>query len=577
MSRTTTTSRASTKTGAAVFHANGTASDNLFNNQSPRLKIAIVGDFSGRESRGECYTDDIHSRPAYEITRDNFSEIFSQLGIRLQLPICDAPIEFMEFEDLHPDYLYSRVPLFEKFIELKQKLLNPEQFEPAAREIRGWLDTAQPICSAESPRRAQTSDFTLESILGRLAHHAAYAPAADQDVSRLIRSIVAPYVQQREDPRQADLLAAVSEATQQTMRSIMHHSAYQQLEASWRSVHWLIRRLDLDGGIDLHLLDISKEELLADLQQADDDLEQAQIFHRLVTSQIAEGSTPYQLVLGDFLVTGTDDDLGLLIDMGTLAEAAGSCFICGASSSLAGFPCLASAVVHNEPQPPEPGFTDTWTAIRDYSGSRHVIAASPRFMLRQPYGSKTGTTECFDYEELSGNEELSRDEPLNGNEQLNRSEPLNRNKQLNRKNKRAGEHNDHHNYLWGNSGYLVTLLLGQYFLDGGSDLNALVGSTVGDLPLHYYGAGRRSRNDPFATGIKPCAETLLTDSAAQQFRTRGLCTVRSVMNQDKVMIPRLNSLHLSGQLVKPWASLVAEVAEADDHESTRPRQPSTST
>lgn len=510
--------RATTTTGGTVFHANDQHAPlgSLYHSSTKRLKVAILGDFSGRQSRGQCNPDEIFNRPSYVINKDNFDAVFARFDIRLQLPISDSPIIFKAFDDLHPDYLYRRVPLFQQFIELNNQLLNPEQFEQAASAIQRLLGPVQPAAFASSQTAAltaQTSESTLDSILSRVTKPTLATPSGsahtDTEVNRLIHNIVAPYAQQADDPRQADLLAAVSQATQHTMRSIMHHSAYQQLEASWRSVHWLIKRLDVDSGIEIYLHDITKTELLADLHQADSDLEQAQTFHRLVTTPSAKGSVPYHLVLGDFYVTDAEQDLNLLIDMGTIAESTGSNFICGASSTLAGFASLAEYIPSPTAPSLEYNFAEAWAAIRDYSGSQHVLAASPRFMLRQPYGKHAASTDYFEYEEL-------------------------------------GEDHNHDNYLWGNSGYLATLVLCRYFLEGGTDVDALVGSTVEDLALHSYVVGDRY--------TKPCAETLLTDRVAQQFNARGLCTVRSVHNQDKVIIPQLNSLHACGRLVTPWGS-----------------------
>lgn len=503
-------SRASINTGNTVFRASSEDAPQkpAFTDNRRRLKVAILGDFSGRKSRGEFTPGDILNRPSYVVNKDNFELAFARFNIRLQLPICDSPISFMEFDDLHPDYLYSRVPLFKKFIELNKKLLNPEKFEQAASEIQHWLQE-QPTAPQNSPAiTAQSSESILESILSNIT--ASSTSSADSDVDRLINSIVAPYIQQPEDPRQADLLEAVNQATSQTMRSIMHHSAYQELEATWRSVQMLIKRLDLDTSVQIHLIDITKDELLADLQQADDDLEQAQIFHRLVSSQTAEGDSPYNLILGDFYLAENEEDLSLVVDMGTIAESVGSNFICGANSALAGFPSLAGPVDPHEWQYSlGEGFARGWEAVQDYSGSQHVVAASPRFMLRLPYGKDTATTDCFDFEEL-------------------------------------GQDNSHRYYLWGNSGYLVTLLLCQHFLEGGADISTLQGQSVENLALHHY-------SDATETYIKPCAETLLTDTAAQEFLKRGLCTVRSAHQQDKVLIPQLNSLHFSGALVTPWS------------------------
>ena len=48
------------------------------------------------------------------------------------------PIEitFSELDDFHPDRLYRDLPLFQGLRELRSRLLKPDTFEAAARELR---------------------------------------------------------------------------------------------------------------------------------------------------------------------------------------------------------------------------------------------------------------------------------------------------------------------------------------------------------------------------------------------------------------------------------------------------------
>ena len=91
------------------------------NNDPDNFHIAIIGDFSGQDSR-EDQTDSLDKRPAIQVDRDNFEEVFSRLSVKLKLPFDEQPLIFKKFDDLHPDYLYENVPLFEQFRSLKRKL-----------------------------------------------------------------------------------------------------------------------------------------------------------------------------------------------------------------------------------------------------------------------------------------------------------------------------------------------------------------------------------------------------------------------------------------------------------------------
>src|SRR5690349_6528962 len=74
--------------------------------------IAIVGDFSGRGSRGELDINSLSSRKVIEVDRDNLEEIFSRLNVRLRIPLSETELEFQEFDSLHPDYLLENLDLF---------------------------------------------------------------------------------------------------------------------------------------------------------------------------------------------------------------------------------------------------------------------------------------------------------------------------------------------------------------------------------------------------------------------------------------------------------------------------------
>lgn len=469
------------------------------------LKVAIVGDFSGRASRRQCEPETLPGRRAHRLTKDNFESLFEQLGVRLQLPTMDEPLSLLEFDDLHPDYLYSRLPLFRRFIELEKRLLNPREFDLAAEEMQQW----KPELEALQPQTEQRlgAESMLDAILSGRDYRDFRPGGGPIQVDRLIRDIVAPYVQQKPDRRQDSYLQALAEAASEAMRKIMHHSDFRQVEASWRSLQLLLRRLDDHPNLQLHMIDASKEELLADFARAEGDLEKSGVFKCLVERETASGNRPYNLVVGDFFITDEERDLHLLIDLATIAEAAGSALVVGGDSRLAGCPGLAGSVDPDDwHYPLSQEFAEGWQAVRDYSASAHVALAGPRFLLRLPYGADSSTTDCFAYEELT-------------------------------------QEHGHNYYLWGNSAYLLALSVCQQFARSGQ-LEAVRAATYDCLPMHI-------RKSPQGQWIVPCAETLLTDRAAARFERAGISTLRSVQGRDQIVLPRLQSL-AGGDLRGPW-------------------------
>ena len=91
------------------------------------------------------------------------------------------------------------------------------------------------------------------------------------------------------------------------MRTILHHPAFQALEAIWRGVHGLVADLD-DDGARVFLLDVTQQELLLDLRAAGGK-PQATGLHTLLIERGARmpDGEPWTLLIGDYVkhVTAT--------------------------------------------------------------------------------------------------------------------------------------------------------------------------------------------------------------------------------------------------------------------------------
>ncbi|MFV8783891.1 type VI secretion system contractile sheath domain-containing protein [Microbulbifer sp. SA54] len=470
-----------------------------------KLKVAILGDFSGRASRGLCEPESLGSRPAYRVSKDNFSSLFERLQVGLKLPVMDETLWLLEFDDLHPDYLYQKVPLFKKFIELEKRLLTPSEFSRAVSEIQQWRpELVQDERASDVAVPAQTM---LDAVLTGTNYQRQYRSSPEGQIDHLIKSIVAPYVQQKPDASQALYLDAVTKAASETMRKLMHHSDFQQLEASWRSLQMLLRRVEDHRSLELHLVDVSKAEILADFAQAEGDLEDSQLFKCLVARETIAGGSPYNLVIGDFYIADEERDLHLLIDLATIAEAAECAVVLGGDNRLAGCPSLAGSLDPDDwHYPMSQAFAESWTAVREYSACEYVALAAPRFMLRLPFGEETSRTDCFAFEELT---------PDLG----------------------------HQYYLWGNSAYLLGLSICCAFVDAEGEL-PVTDARFHDFPLHV-------RTLPQGKWITPCAEALLNDRAAGRFQSAGLSTLRSVQGRDEIHLPKLQSI-AGTSLRGPW-------------------------
>src|SRR5262249_39838892 len=155
----------------------------------------------------------------------------------------------------------------------RKRLDNPATFAAAAAELRSWGSTAaaQPAASPPPAEGPPASAMSPEELLAQLLGEAPPAPRAPgpgpmgSDWNAYLEKILGPHLVRSADPRQAELTAQVDAATAAQMRALLHHPDFQGLEAAWRAVYFLVRRLDTDAKLKLYLLDVTEAELAADL------------------------------------------------------------------------------------------------------------------------------------------------------------------------------------------------------------------------------------------------------------------------------------------------------------------------
>jgi type VI secretion system protein ImpC len=465
--------------------------------------IAILGDFSGRANRGLAEPKTIGERPSYLVDRDNFDEVLSKLHPELHLPTGDKiPLvfRFSELEDFHPDRLFEN-EAFRKLKGLRERVQDSSAFADVAEELglrsaSSARENESPRVSAPSPVRLASGSLLDELIEQTESRVALESTRKTDEVHQFARELAAKYSVSSPDPRQPDVVAAVDRAISDAMRVILHHSDFQALEAIWRSTFLLVRQIETGPQLKIYLIDISKQELAADLK-ASEDHRKSGIFRLLVEKAIdTPGADPWTVVVGNFSFGSESEDTELLAKLAAIAQRAGAAFLGEADPSLLGCASLEAAPHPrdwNESTVPNP-----WKQVRLRPESGSVALALPRFLLRLPYGRETSPLESFEFEEFSGL-------------------PL------------------HNGYLWGNPAFAVGMLLGQSFNEAGWGLRLGSLSQVENLPLHTYRADGGSH-------LKPCAEVLLTEEAVERILDCGLIPLVSYKGRDSVRVGRFQSI-----------------------------------
>jgi len=257
------------------------------------------------------------------------------------------------------------------------------------------------------------------------------------------------------------------------------------------------------------VMDVSEDEVAADLT-ASDDLKSARLYKLLVEQAVEiPGAEPWALVAGNFTFDRTVAHAKLLGRLAKITQAAGAPFIAAAHPHLLGCDSL-----HKTPDPAnwnadiEEADRQAWETLRAIPEAAYLGLSLPRFLLRLPYGSDTDPVERFEFEEMP-------------------------------------DTSVHKHYLWGNPAFASAYLIGKAFSEYGWGLCPGIVQDIGNLPLHVY-------KEQGETRIKPCAEGLLTEHAAEVILAKGVMPLLSFRDQDVIRPARFQSLadpptHLAGR------------------------------
>jgi type VI secretion system protein ImpC len=412
------------------------------------MRLLVLGDFTGRAVADRR---PLAERPTQQVDIDNIDDVARRLEPRIHVPA--GEIRFAQIDDFHPDRLYARLDLFRA---LRQARTNPP-----------------------SP---DTGD--LGRLLGKPVEPSAAPAAPAGGLDALVRNIVAPYIVRDTSAQTGAYLAAVDAAIAEQMRSLLHDPAFQSIEAAWRGVRWLISSLELDERLQLHLFDVTREEMLADIVAAQGKLAQTGLYRALVDRwRNVPGSEGWSAlaVLIDF--GPSDGDIGLLAALGLIASQAGGPLLAGADPALAGGDASALA---------------GWQALRRSEAARWIGLGAPRVLLRLPYGKASDPLEAFAFEEFVG-------------------PPVQR------------------ELLWGNASLALALLIGRSFTARGWEMEPGDEREIGDLPAYtFVRDGERE--------MQACGERFLTESQIETLLKAGLVPIASRRDRNAVVAIRFQSV-----------------------------------
>jgi type VI secretion system protein ImpC len=261
------------------------------------------------------------------------------------------------------------------------------------------------------------------------------------------------------------------------------------VEAAWLGVDLLVREFGGEENIRILLLDVSRDELEADLT-AQDDLAASGVFR--VLREVAPGA-----VVAAFTVAAERAaDFEWISRLARVGQALRAPVFAGVHERLVGCRSIAATPDPDDWTTAVPAdVTAAWQTLRKRSEARSLGLALPRIVMRLPYGRGLDAIEAFAFEEMG-----------------------------------AGRR--HEAYLWGNPAFACAHAVLDRFRGEGWDHVISGAADLGARPVHRF-------VEDGSTQVQPCGEAWLSDRASERLQEAGLIPVQSIKGRDVIRLASL--------------------------------------
>jgi len=305
------------------------------------------------------------------------------------------------------------------------------------------------------------------------------------------------------------------------LNEILHHAAFQKLESTWRGVKYLMDQSETSDKLKIKLFNVSKRELLRDLQRAPE-FDQSALFKKVYEEEYGIfGGAPFASMVGDYEFSRHPEDVELLERISQVASSAHAPFLSAASSEMFNLETFTNL---DAPRDLSKIFDTTeyakWKSFRTSEDSRYVGLCVPRILMRLPYGKANKQIEGFNYEEH-----------VDGT--------------------------DHSKYLWGNAAFALGSRLTQAFARHGwcaAIRGVEGGGLVEGLPVHNF------YTDEGDVAMKCPTEVPITDRREKELADQGFIPLVHCKNTDYAAFFSVQSCQKSKLYDKPAANANARLS-----------------
>ena len=232
-----------------------------------------------------------------------------------------------------------------------------------------------------------------------------YLPASLLEIAPALPALVGHAAQLR--ARAQRLIAELDEMLGRQLDAVLHHPAFQRIEALWRGVWWLAGSMAGDAGLRLRILDVRWGELSRDMERAPS-FDQSTVFELIYSQEFGTpGGEPFGMLVADHALwhrsTQRDriDDVATIAGLAEIAAAAFCPLVLGVDARVIGLDDYAEIDLRQDIAASftGPEFT-RFDRLRAQPDSRFIAAVLPRLLARRPHQGRSTPRLGFVYDEI---------------------------------------------------------------------------------------------------------------------------------------------------------------------------------
>jgi type VI secretion system protein ImpC len=339
--------------------------------------IGIIADMTN------VNTEEFSSREFININQDNYNKIISSLNITIDVSYSNeefnisSPLAIKSIEDFHPINIIKKIPELDSLLEIKNqmqdlliRIINNNKIHSALNSfIKSGTKELDFINPSQLDYISKLFDSAKENIT-----------FTSENASDDIRTYI----------------ATIDNKFSGFLNYILRHKDFQRFESTWRGIYYLIQNSKSD--IKIKLLHATIEDIRSDLSAP---LDKSSLFHKIYEQEYGTlGGSPYSLLLWDYYISSSSEDVQLLHNISSLSAISHSPSCLGVSPEMLDVSSFENLYdINSLNNLFESATKIEFNGFRDTEDSRYISLVLPKFMTRAPYGNGFNEVHGINYNE----------------------------------------------------------------------------------------------------------------------------------------------------------------------------------